>query len=207
MNSKGTSAPIKYKAIAYLYIKEKQQECSLDEIASHINSLFPNGGKTQKRYIKEMLTNRYKGSDTFYTNNTKFGLIEWRKSQVFSKEEGIDIDDKTKEIIEGEIIERKIFSRTRNQTLVKERKKLDKYKCQACNFSYEDKVIACHHLSPLSNCDNPIITNINDLITLCPTCHSIAHILLSESKKYEQPKELICGIQKILNESQYSKKI
>jgi predicted HNH restriction endonuclease len=64
---------------------------------------------------------------------------------------------------------------TRNRRIVAERKEKDSYKCQACGFRFESQgkyVIDCHHIDPLAG---PTVTNLNDLVCLCPTCHRIAH--------------------------------
>ncbi|HAV1516306.1 TPA: hypothetical protein JG821_004609, partial [Vibrio parahaemolyticus] len=67
--------------------------------------------------------------------------------------------------------------RKRDQQLVKQRKELDNYTCQVCDFSLtiEGKsIIECHHLLPLNFGERE--TKIEDLVCLCPTCHRIAHL-------------------------------
>lgn len=66
----------------------------------------------------------------------------------------------------------------RNRDIVLKRKEMDDYTCKICGFRFElegRKVIECHHLNPLSDGDVRI-TNINDLISVCPTCHRIIHL-------------------------------
>ncbi len=66
---------------------------------------------------------------------------------------------------------------SRNKSLVKQRKEKDKYTCQACGLSIHigDKaVIECHHIDPIALGERE--TTIDDLISLCPTCHRIAHM-------------------------------
>lgn len=66
----------------------------------------------------------------------------------------------------------------RNRDIVQKRKEIDDYTCQVCGFRFElqgKQVIECHHLNPLSAGDVRI-TNINDLISVCPTCHRIIHL-------------------------------
>ena len=66
----------------------------------------------------------------------------------------------------------------RNREIVDKRKELDNYTCQVCGFHLEIKgkhLIECHHKNPLSEGDVRI-TSINDLVSLCPTCHRIVHL-------------------------------
>ncbi|WP_075478453.1 HNH endonuclease [Moritella viscosa] len=91
---------------------------------------------------------------------------------------------------EGYLQDRTLLSRKRDQKLVKQRKKMDNYQCQSCDFSLiiEGKsIIECHHLFPLNFGERD--TKIEDLVCLCPTCHRIAHLRknplnLEEIKSY-----------------------
>jgi len=82
----------------------------------------------------------------------------------------------------------------RNVELVEKRKSIDKYTCQACGYlmKVESKyIIDCHHLEPISLTNGERITTIDDLTTLCPNCHRIAHarkppLTLIEIKKCQQ---------------------
>jgi hypothetical protein len=77
---------------------------------------------------------------------------------------------------EGLIKERTYLSKTRNQGLVQKRKEQDDYKCTACDFKLkvnEYHIIDCHHLFPIAMGERE--TTIDDLVSLCPTCHRIAH--------------------------------
>jgi len=91
---------------------------------------------------------------------------------------------------EGYLQDRTLLSRKRDQKLVKQRKKMDNYQCQSCDFLLiiEGKsIIECHHLFPLNFGERD--TKIEDLVCLCPTCHRIAHLRknplnLEEIKSY-----------------------
>lgn len=64
----------------------------------------------------------------------------------------------------------------RDKKLADSRKKKDDYTCQSCSNQYivnNMYVIDCHHLEPLALGKRK--TKIEDLISLCPTCHRIAH--------------------------------
>lgn len=45
--------------------------------------------------------------------------------------------------------------------------------------------------SPLGPNRQPRETKLGDLLTLCPTCHYLAHYLLRESRQYKQPGVLL----------------
>lgn len=65
----------------------------------------------------------------------------------------------------------------RDRQVVNARKQLDDYKCQACSarITVNGKyVIECHHLNPVALGER--VTTIDDLVSLCPTCHRIAHM-------------------------------
>ncbi len=81
------------------------------------------------------------------------------------------------EAIEGYKSDKAYLHTKRNQKIVEDRKKKDDYSCQVCNFKLQVNgkyIIECHHLIPIGG-GSRRITNLNDLISLCPTCHRIAH--------------------------------
>ncbi|AIR85402.1 HNH endonuclease [Pantoea rwandensis] len=81
--------------------------------------------------------------------------------------------------IEAEEGYKKDFNRMtsiRDRKLADARKKNDNYTCQSCNNQYfvnNKYIIDCHHLNPINLGKRK--TKIEDLISLCPTCHRIAH--------------------------------
>ncbi|NDV28174.1 hypothetical protein [Desulfovibrio sp. JC010] len=68
----------------------------------------------------------------------------------------------------------------RSPKLVKERKRRDKYTCVICNFHYDDKIVHVHHLNPIGNRKEASLTDIKELVTLCPNCHALAHQCMRE---------------------------
>lgn len=79
---------------------------------------------------------------------------------------------------EGYEMDRAILARARNKGLADKRKRIDDYTCQACDFRLSVGsrfVVEAHHLNPLSDTDE-VETSIDDLVSLCPTCHRIAHL-------------------------------
>jgi 5-methylcytosine-specific restriction endonuclease McrA len=79
----------------------------------------------------------------------------------------------------------------RSAKLVKARKEHDQYTCQACKFHFENQIVHVHHLDPVSELKHPKKTTINDLITLCPNCHYIAHYWLNMSPRYKERETLL----------------
>lgn len=79
---------------------------------------------------------------------------------------------------EGYEYDAKVILRTRNAAIALERKIKDNYTCQACGFRLqlgESYVIEVHHIEPLS-ATGETETKIDMLVSLCPTCHRIAHL-------------------------------
>jgi predicted HNH restriction endonuclease len=57
------------------------------------------------------------------------------------------------------------------------------YKCKACKMVFEEQYgpiarnfIEVHHLYPVSSAGVASLDPINDLVPLCPNCHSVAHL-------------------------------
>jgi hypothetical protein len=89
--------------------------------------------------------------------------------------ETYDLDDAN--ALEGYQSDKRYLSSKRNQALVQKRKRKDDYTCQACGFQLRINtkyIIECHHTAPLAGGETRV-TNIEDLVSLCPTCHRIAH--------------------------------
>ena len=82
------------------------------------------------------------------------------------------------EVEEGYQQGRRIKFKRRNTRIISQRKKIDDYTCQACDFRMKVNgklIIDCHHINPIGKAQEGIITAIHDLICLCPTCHRISH--------------------------------
>jgi hypothetical protein len=78
---------------------------------------------------------------------------------------------------EGYEVDRMILARARNAGIVAQRKARDDFTCQACDFRLAIDgryVIEVHHLDPLSGGERE--STIEDVVSLCPTCHRIAHL-------------------------------
>ena len=123
---------------------------------------------------------------------------------IISKVAKDEIPNKDRDVLEGELQEKIVLSRKRNAGIVTDCKIRDKYKCQSCYFNYDKAIVEAHHLKPLSLAGKSKV-NSDNLITLCPTCHRIAHYLLSKNKNKNKEliirEKLIPEIQKIFKES------
>lgn len=87
-------------------------------------------------------------------------------------------DFEKRSAMEGYLNDRKYLFTVRNRPIVEERKKIDGFRCQVCRFKLKvggKFIIECHHKKPFYG-GKKRITNIEDLVCLCPTCHRIAHI-------------------------------
>lgn len=98
-----------------------------------------------------------------------------RKRVKQAKHEHFSIEDKR--AIEGYKFDRQIWLYGRNAEIAEQRKRLDDYRCSACGFRLQVEglfVVECHHLKPVSQSGVREVS-IKELVSLCPTCHRIAH--------------------------------
>jgi 5-methylcytosine-specific restriction protein A len=88
----------------------------------------------------------------------------------------------------------------RNQRLAKKVKALKGYKCEACNFDYEEiygelgkGYIEAHHLTPISQLKNQVVQMDpqRDFAVLCASCHRMIH-------RYTRPDDLE-GFRSLIN--------
>lgn len=79
----------------------------------------------------------------------------------------------------------------RSAKLIADVKKRDKFTCRACNFTFQKQIVHVHHLDPLSERKSPRDTSPDDLVTLCPNCHYIAHYWLRKDPKYKNLENLL----------------
>lgn len=105
-------------------------------------------------------------------------------------------EEETAAELEGEKNAVSGYRLRRSSKLVLKAKERDRFTCVACCFHYHDEIVQAHHLDPLSERKEPKKTMLEDLITLCPNCHYIAHFLLRKSASYKRKAELLVGIRK-----------
>lgn len=95
--------------------------------------------------------------------------------EIGPRKGGFEID--SQRALEGYQSDKLYLLTKRNHLITEARKKKDKYTCQACRFRMRvghRYIIECHHTKPLAG-GEVRVTNVNDLISLCPTCHRVAH--------------------------------
>lgn len=79
--------------------------------------------------------------------------------------------------IEGYELDKKLNINFRDKNIIQKRKEKDNFTCQVCRYKMEidgKHIIECHHLNPISLGTRE--TSIDDLVSLCPTCHRIVHL-------------------------------
>ena len=87
-----------------------------------------------------------------------------------------ELDPDSDEAVEGYKKDTKVLVSKRDRSLIEKRKLLDNYTCQACfkKIKIGSKyIVDCHHIEPVHL--GVRTTKIDDLISLCPPCHRVAH--------------------------------
>ena len=182
--------------ITYLEIHEK---ATIDELYKYISSI-KNTGKTGKRYLREVVTSRYQGSDIFEYDNP----FVWLKN-----------NDKIDCTLPEELNENIKYTEGTSKTIIvnayernaKAKKACieyygNDYKCQICGFKFADKYgakfrhkIHVHHIKPISEIGKEYkIDPKKDLIPVCPNCHMILHSKgNNQTYSIEEVKEMVKG--------------
>jgi hypothetical protein len=91
------------------------------------------------------------------------------------------------EAIEGELLVREVMLYRRDPGLALECVKRDRYTCRCCGFTVDKtrfpglferiaaRIVQAHHCRPVSSGKRKV--KVSDLLTLCPTCHVVAHAI------------------------------
>lgn len=82
----------------------------------------------------------------------------------------------------------------RSAKLVNAAKKRDRYTCQACRFHFQNQIVHVHHLDRVSEYNCPQETKVEDLVTLCPTCHYLAHYWLRINPQFKYLEPLLAKL-------------
>lgn len=163
------------------------------------------------RLIKNRLYNRFGAdSDTVEKRRSFFYLQDiqgkWIGKKKNSERESASIDNDIQDEQNAEDLSdeegKKIPTRPgyrlqRSSKLVQEAKKRDNYECQACRFHFKNQIVHIHHLGPLAERKYPRTTTMEDLITLCPTCHHLAHYWLRRDSKYKNKVTLLLKLPRV----------
>ena len=154
----------------------------------------------QIKLIRERLYDDYEHDDPEYKYRWFFYIPSvkplWigkdKREQIFASIQR-EIEDEVNalplEDDEGELIETKGMRLQRSGALVKSVKERDNHTCRACEFHFKGAIVQAHHLDPLAERERRKSTP-DDLVTLCPNCHYLAHYLLRQKKTGEQYKKL-----------------
>ena len=148
--------------------------------------------------VRRTIEDHSSDSDNFKSDDIfkKLGYGHWGLRNI-SHSSTITSSSSNEELyLDGLLQERLISLKIRNTKLILERKIKDNFTCQACGFSYNKKIVECHHLKPLADNTNTY-NSIDDLITLCPNCHALAHSLLPINKNLEDKNMLIQTLKEI----------
>lgn len=138
----------------------------------------------------------------------------WLNKRSTSQQENASIDDEVNRELaaldyseeEGQKEATTTYRIYRSVKLAGEVKKRDKFTCRACSFNFKKQIVHVHHLDPLSERLSPKKTTPDDLVTLCPNCHYLAHYWLRKSDRYKNVGELLKKLQstpKVLSEGGY----
>lgn len=123
----------------------------------------------------------------FYMDDVKPLWID-KKTKRDQQSSSVTVEIREEEAaaeLEGEKDAVSGFRLRRSGKLVLQAKERDRFTCVACGFHYHGEIVQAHHLDPLSERKEPKKTKLEDLITLCPNCHYIAHFLLRKSPRYK----------------------
>jgi len=154
----------------------------------------------QIKLIRERLYDDYEHDDPDYKYRWFFYIPPvkplWigkdKREQIFASIQR-EIEDEVNalppEDDEGELIETKGMRLQRSAALVKSVKERDNQTCRACEFHFKGQIVQAHHLDPLAERERRKSTP-DDLVTLCPNCHYLAHYLLRQKKTGERYKKL-----------------
>lgn len=210
------SNPEKYESIISKKHRELIPVAFADLLEKHASITCP---EEQIKLIRELLYDSYgKSTDPikkyrwfFYSDD----LIDiWKSTRVVksssnrARQEAFILDEIQREAEydelsakEGGKVKSTSYRILRDTKIVNAVKQLENYSCQVCNFSFKKQIVHVHHLDPISERTSPRDTKCEDLITLCPNCHYLAHYLLRTEKTNDELKErayLIERLQKLI---------
>lgn len=169
---------------------------TLENMRDEFDSVHPNPRKGW--YQKPLISSRVimKAELDKYSESEIFDFLQHilnNQNTLFSNIEQKNISKEQQSAIEGEIVERKVLTYKRNNNNVQACKIRDNFTCQSCGFYYKKQIVECHHLQPLHT-SSPREISVNELITLCPTCHKLAHTLLKENDSLINANKLISAL-------------
>lgn len=114
-------------------------------------------------------------------NGKNFNSISRKNTEEieFSTDENIEVElNEQIELYEGKKQTHTTTTRKRNSKARKDIMERDNYTCQCCGLKPIElfkNTLHVHHKKPLHQCNGARKINLNDLVTLCPTCHGYIH--------------------------------
>jgi len=85
------------------------------------------------------------------------------------------------EALEGKAYLAEALFRRRNRALIQAKKANSDYRCEVCEFNFEERYgligrerILAHHLKAIAG--GPSITTLDDIALVCANCHAIIHM-------------------------------
>lgn len=188
-------------------------EATIDELYEYIES-FLDTGYSGKRYLIKYLNQNYKDKISFnYLRNTValntklkklpfenfLDNLSTNKSSyvhLIRSKRNLKFPIAVPETRPGEILEKEILKEKRNLIVADVAKLRDNFTCQACGFNFEKLVVEPHIINPII-ADKKETLSSDNLVTLCPNCHHIAHILIQYDLKYTDKEVLLEKLKEI----------
>lgn len=190
------SDPNRYESI--ISDSHRRQICG---VFRHTVEMPSNDIETLLRQIRSVLYDSFSTGDDpdrkyrwfFYFNEVKPLWFEKRSSKQ-QRTGSVNFEIRQEEDAtdtEGVVCETKGYKIRRSAKLAQAAKVRDNYTCRACGFHFKNLIVHVHHLDPLSEHKQPKKTRLKDLVTLCPSCHYIAHYWLCEDAKFKNLEVLL----------------
>jgi len=197
------SNPDKYEII----VSEADKKKILGVFGYALDGDLSGDREEQIKRIKANLYNQYAAGANpdrkyrwfFYMDDVR-PLWKEKNSKRERKESSINLQiqaEETASDLEGEKTPSSGYTISRSSKLVRAAKRRDGYTCQACSFYFLNKIVQAHHLNPISERGRPQETSVDDLVTLCPNCHYLAHHLLDDSSIYKKRGVLVRKLKSI----------
>ncbi len=168
-----------YEELITSYLKENGKS-TVDELFKYVSSVKKTG-KSGKRYLIEMVSARYHGSEIF----------EYKNPYVWLKDEFSELDSSNifpdevfaEHYPEGAVKKILVNKYERNTKAKKDCINFYGTQCMVCGFKFSDKYgsefknkIHVHHIKPISEIGKEYqIDPTKDLIPVCPNCHLVLH--------------------------------
>ena len=91
-------------------------------------------------------------------------------------------ETRKQEAIEGDLLRKESYNRSRNRALIEAKKASSDYRCEVCGFGFREvygpighQYIVAHHIDPLGGKKTPRRTTLDDIALLCANCHAMVH--------------------------------